>query len=197
VSLTVTHRVKKLPGPPPVGTPRELLRFAADLDFTRDSVAGLVPDDLVAAFGDVRRLVHAVRATPTGRTVYRFYDVTVRTPGAETLLTGALVDVRPLPPFTLAFPPRPLRFPADHIGLFDATRDLIGGLLPLPVETDETVPLMALSNSVEDRLLLIPTNPLAPDSYTFTFTIDRERYRAAVADDESRYRATAVLHVVL
>jgi hypothetical protein len=102
-----------------------------------------------------------------------------------------------LPPLTLTFPPRPRRFPVDHVGLFDDDGDLLGVLLPLPVERDEEVPLTLVSNSVEDRVLLVPENPLVPDTYTVTFRLDRQRYRAAVADDDSRYRASAALRVTV
>jgi hypothetical protein len=189
VSIAMTHRVTRPAGPPPAGVPRSLLRFAADLVFARNGVAGTVPTDVVGLVGQARRLVHAVRSGPQARTVYRFYDVTVRTSSAGSLLTGDLVQVRPTPP------PRPLRFPADHIGLFDNDGELLGALLPLPVEREEPVPLMVLSNSVEDRVLLIPQTPLAPDTYSVTIELDRQRYRAAVADGDSRYRASASLQI--
>ena len=110
VTITVTHRVVGLPGPPPVGVPRALLRFAAGLVFARDGVTGDVSDDVLALVGQARRLVHAVRTTPQSRAVYRFYDVRVRTSPEGFVLTGELVEVRPLPPLTLTFPPRPRRF---------------------------------------------------------------------------------------
>ncbi len=195
VTITATHRVVGLPGPPPVGVPRALLRFAADLVFARDGVSGDVPDDVLALVSQARQLVHAVRTTPQSRAVYRFYDVRVRTSPEGSVLTGELVEVRPLPPLTLTFPPRPRRFPVDHVGLLDDDGDLLGVPLPLPVERDEEVPLALISNSVEDRTLLVPETPLVPDTYTVTFRLDRQRYRAAVADDDSRYRASAVLQV--
>jgi len=195
VTITATHRVIGLPGPPPDGVPRALLRFAAGLVFARAAVTGAVSDDVLALVSQARLLVHAVRSSPQSRTVYRFYDVRVRTSPDGSLLTGDLVEVRPLPP--AAPPPRPRRFPVDHVGLFDGGGELLGALLPLPVERDEEVPLTLISNGVEDRILLIPQSPLVPDVYTVTFRLDRERYRSAVADDDSRYRATAVLRVPL
>ena len=61
--------------------------------------------------------------------------------------------------------------------------------LPLPFEHDETVDLDILTNSVEDRALLIPAEPLSPDTYTFTWTIERQRFRSPVVDDATHYRA--------
>jgi hypothetical protein len=37
---------------------------------------------------------------------------------------------------------------------------------------------------------LIPSAPLATDTYTFTWTLDRQRCRSSVADDTTHYRAT-------
>ena len=198
VTMSWTHRVVGLPGPPPAGVPRSLLRFAADLVFARDTVSGAVSPEVLSVVSRTTRLVRAVRSAPMGRTVYRHYDVSIRSDaGGAAQLAGDLVDVRPVPPLTHTFPPRPHRFPADHIGLFDEDGEILTPMLPLPVERDEAVAVVPLSNSVEDRILLIPMTPLAPDSYTVSFRVDRQRYRAAVADDESRYRASAVLHVTL
>jgi hypothetical protein len=70
-------------------------------------------------------------------------------------------------------------------------------VLPLPVEHDATVELRVLTNSAEDRALLIPASPMAPDIYTFNWAIDRPRYRSPVVDDSVRYRGTAVSAVTL
>jgi hypothetical protein len=137
VTMSVTHRVVGLPGSPPAGVSRSLLRFAADLAFARDTVSGAVSQDVLPVVSQTRRLVHAVRSGPLGRTLYRHYDLSVRTdPGGAAHLTGDLVDVRPAPPLTQTFPPRPRRFPADHIGLFDGNGEILAPLLPLPVERD-------------------------------------------------------------
>ena len=197
VTVTLTHRVLGLPGPPPVGVPRALLRFAAGLVFARDGVSGAVSDDVLGLVGQARRLVHAVRSTPQSRTVYQIYEVRVRTISDGSVLTGDLVEVRPTPPLTPTFPPRQPRFPVDHVGLIDGDGELLGVPLPLPVERDEEVPLTLISNSVEDRVLLIPQSPLVPDTYTVTFRLDRQRYRVAAPDDDSRYRASAVLRVAV
>jgi hypothetical protein len=197
VTLTVTHRVRGLPGPPPPDVPRSLLRFAADLEFARDSVAGPVPADVVGLVGQAARLVHSVRPGPSGRVAYRVYEVIVRTSARGARLTGVLVEVRPTPPLVRPFPPRPMRFPVDHVGLFDVDGLLLAGLLPLPIDRDETVPVDVLTNSVEDRALLVPGTPFTHDTYTVTLAVDRERYRAAVPDADSRYRVSATLRVTL
>ena len=75
--------------------------------------------------------------------------------------------------------------------LLDAEGLPLAPALPLPVEQDVAVPLALLSNDVEDRVLLIPSAPMAADTYTWTWSIDRARYRSAVIDDEVRYRASA------
>lgn len=62
--------------------------------------------------------------------------------------------------------------------------------MPLPIEHEETVALQVLTNSAEDRALLIPASPLVSDTYTFTWTVDRQRYRSPVADDTTNYRMT-------
>jgi hypothetical protein len=197
VTLVVTHRVRTIPGPPPAGVPRSMLRFAADLAFTRDAVSGTIPSDVVGVIRAARTLVLSTREGALGRIVYRIYDVTVRTGPRRSELVGELREVRNAPPGSPTFPRRPRRFPADHIGLFDAQDEVIGALLPLPVERDEVVPLVVLSNSSEDRVLLIPLTPFASDLFTFSFAVDRERYRSAGADAEARYRRSATLRVAL
>ena len=190
VRLAVTHRVLATPNPPP-GVPRPLVRFAAGLVFEREGVRGPVPDAVVALAEEARTLVHAVatRRLP-GRVEYRLYRVRVE-PGPEgPVLQGELVQVRPTPPVAPGFPPRPLRVPRDYVALLDAVGGLLAPPLPLPVETEQEVALAILTNSVEDRALLIPAAPLASDTYTFAWSLDRERYRAAVADDDTRYRAS-------
>ena len=192
MTITVTHRVVGLPGPPPVGVPRALLRFAAGLVFARDRVTGPVADDVLGLVDQARRLVHAVRSAPQSRTVYRVYDVHVRTSPTGSVLTGDLVEVRPLPPLTLTFPPRPHRFPVDHVGLFDVDGDLLGVPLPLPVERDEEVPLTLISNSVEDRALLIPQGvPGAGHLHLHVDDRTAATPSAPLVDDTTHYRAGA------
>ena len=71
-------------------------------------------------------------------------------------------------------------------------------MLPLPTTTTETVDLTIITNAAETAALLIPTaGTLAPDDYTFRFDLDRARYRAATADDNSNYRATTTWQVTL
>lgn len=197
VWLNVTHRVTSIVDPPP-DVPRSLLEFAADLIFTGDSVTGSVPDEVTTLIRRTRTLVHAVpvdRLPP--RLVFRVFGVNVVPNPVGFTLQGRLIEERSTPLMLPGFPPRPLRVPADHIALLDATPRPLSPPLPLPVEHDETVEVDVLTNSAEDRVLLIPAGPLAPHSYTFRFGIDRARYRSPVVDDLTRYRAEAVLHVSL
>ncbi|WP_327085605.1 hypothetical protein OIE66_25020 [Nonomuraea sp. NBC_01738] len=60
---------------------------------------------------------------------------------------------------------------------------------------DEAVDVAVLTNSVEDRALLIPAAPLAPGTYVLSFALDRSRYRAAAQDATTNYRATATMTV--
>jgi hypothetical protein len=106
------------------------------------------------------------------------------------VLEGTLIEVRTTPPVSPGFPPRRLRIPLDHIAFLDVEGNPVTPALPLPFEHDETVDLDILTNSVEDRALLIPAAPLSPDTYTFTWTIERKRYRSPVVDDTTHYRAT-------
>jgi hypothetical protein len=189
VRLTVTHRVTSIPDVPH-GVPRSLLRFAAGLRFGRDTGHGPVPDDVAALVGDASTLVHAVRARLFNRVEYRLFSVRVAATPDGNVLEGELVQVRPTPPVPPGLPPRPLRIPVDHVVLLDAGGRPLTPALPLPVEHEETVALQVLTNSAENRALLIPAGPLASDTYTVTWTVDRQRYRSPVADDTTNYRAT-------
>jgi hypothetical protein len=191
VRLSVTHVVMSAPDPPP-GVPRPLLELAAGLVFARDTVEGPVPAGAEPLAGQARALVHAVRVDRlTTRVEYRIHRVRVDSTADGPVLAGELVQVRTTPPVPPGFPPRPLRTPPDHVALLDATGRPLAPALPLPFEREETVDLDVLTNSVEDRALLIPAGPLAADTYTFTWTIDRQRYRSPVVDDTTHYRATA------
>ena len=126
----------------------------------------------------------------TNRVAYRVYRVrTIAAPNG-LVLEGVLIEVRTTPPVPPGFPPRRLRVPVNHIALIDVTGSLVAPALPLPFEHDETVDLDILTNSVEDRALLIPAAPLSPDTYTFTWTIERQRFRSPVVDDTTHYRAS-------
>jgi hypothetical protein len=196
VRLTVTHRVTAMPDTPP-SVPRAWVRFAAGLTFARTIVRGPVLDDILAEVRRARTLVHAVRGDRLSRRVeYRIYRVRVDT-SHGAVLEGELVEVRPTPPALPGFPPRPVRIPVDHIVLLDAAGRPVSPVLPLPVDRVVTVDLLLLTNSVEDRALLIPTSPMGPDLYTFNWAIDRERYRSPVVDDTVRYRANVVMPVTL
>ncbi len=141
---------------------------------------------------EARTLVHAVasRRLP-GRVEYRLYRVRVE-PGPEgPVLQGELVQVRPTPPVAPGFPPRPLRVPSGPRRAARRRRRPPGARrCRSRSRPSEEVALAILTNSVEDRALLIPAAPLASDTYTFTWSLDRQRYRAAVADDDTRYRAS-------
>lgn len=197
VRLTVTHRVTSIPNPP-IGVPRSLLRFAAGLVFARTTVRGPVPDDAEQIVRRARVLVHAAPGDRlTRRVEYRFYRVRVDNTTRGLVLEGDLIEVRATPPTLPGLPPRPLRIPTNHFALLDAAGRPVSPVLPLPVEHDATVELKVLTNSTEDRALLIPSSPMAPDLYTFNWAIDRARYRSPVVDDTVRYRATAVSAVTL
>jgi hypothetical protein len=196
VRLTATHRVTSVPNPP-IDVPRSLLRFAAGLVFARTTVRGPVPDDAEVVVRRARTLVLAAPADRlTRRVEYRIYRVRVDD-SLGLVLEGDLVDVRPTPPVLPGLPPRPLRIPVNHVALLDAAGRPVAPVLPLPVEHDATVDLRVLTNGIEDRALLIPASPMAPDVYTFNWTIDRPRYRSPVVDDTVRYRAAAVSTVTL
>jgi len=193
VRLVVTHRVTAMPPVPP-DVPRAVVQLVAGLVFSGASLEAPVPAAAAAIAEEARTLVHAVRRDRLGRRIdYRFYRLRVDHTARQTL-RGELVEVRSSPP-TLPTPPprppRPLRLPIDHVMLLDAEGLPLAPALPLPVEQDVAVPLALLSNDVEDRVLLIPSAPMAADTYTWTWSIDRARYRSAVVDDEVRYRASA------
>jgi hypothetical protein len=196
VRLTVTHRVTSIPNPP-IEVPRSLLGFAAELVFARTTVRGPVPDAAEVVVRRARVLVHAAPGDRlTRRVEYRFYRVRVDA-SRGLVLEGELIEVRTTPPVLPGLPPRPLRIPVNHIALLDAAGRPVSPVLPLPVEHDATVELRVLTNSAEDRALLIPASPMAPDIYTFNWAIDRPRYRSPVVDDSVRYRGTAVSAVTL
>ena len=200
VRLTVTHRVISIGDPPP-GVSRSLLRFAAGLVFARTTVTGPVPGDAESVVRRARTLVHAVRADRLSRRIeYRIYRVSVdgvAGAGAGVVLEGDLIEVRSTPPNLPGFPPRPMRIPERHVVLLDVAGRPLTPALPLPFEQDVTVALLVLTNSIEDRALLIPAAPMEADTYTFNWTIDRPRYRSPVEDDTTRYRAAAVSSVTL
>ena len=192
VSLRVTHRV--VGTPPAPGVSRPLLRFAAGLAFPRAELTGPVADDVAIVVGRARTLVHAVRAHgQPGAVQYRSYAVHVETDGEGRRLTGTLIVERSTPPQLPTFPPRPLPLPPDHIVLLDGTRRPITPPVPLPIERIEALDLIVLTNSAEDRALLIPAQAFAPDTYTFELAIDRPRFRG----DPSPYQQTATLVVPL
>jgi hypothetical protein len=193
VGLSVTHRVVSVPDPP-LGVSRALLRFAAGLVFARDRVHGPVPAEVAPLVAQARTLVYAVRADRLlQRVEYRIYQVAIDNASGE--LEGDLVQVRPAPPVGPGLPRRPLRIPVDHVALLDATGQPLAPALPLPFAHDEAVDLAVLTNSVEDRALLIPAAPLATDTYRFAWTIDRPRYRAVVVDETTNYRASVITAV--
>ena len=123
----------------------------------------------------------------------RTYRVRVANGPDGPILTGDLVQVRNTPPTVPTCPPRRLQIPVDHVALLDAAGRPLAPAVPLPVERDVTVAVAILTNSVEDRALLIPATALEPDDYTFTFSVDRPRYRA----DSAPYRASAAITVVI
>ena len=86
-----------------------------------------------------------------------------------------------------------MQISVDHVALLDAAGRPLAPAVPLPVERDVTVAVAILTNSVEDRALLIPATALEPDDYTFPFSVDRPRYRA----DSTPNRASAAITVVI
>ncbi len=139
-----------------------------------------------------RTLVHAVSVDRlTGTVEYRMYRVRVANGPDGPILTGDQVEVRNTPPALPGFPPRRLQIPVDHVALLDAAGRPLAPAIPLPVDREVTVAIAILTNSVEDRALLLPATPLESDDYTFTFTVDRPRYRA----DPAPYRASAAIAV--
>jgi hypothetical protein len=196
IRLTVTHCVTSIVDPP-LGVPRSLLRLAAGLIFARTSVIGPIPNDVEELVRRARTLVHAVRADRLSRRIeYRIYRLQVDTTNG-LMLHGDLIEIRATPPVLPGIPPRPLRILVDHIALLDVAGRPVAPVLPLPVERDATIKLHVLTNSVEDRALLIPASPMGTDVYTFSWAVDRPRYRSPVVDDIVRYRATAVSSLTL
>ena len=57
------------------------------------------------------------------------------------------------------------------------------------------VPTLVLTNGDETRALIVPGEPLGPGSYELSLAIDRARWRAAVPDAASNYRASSALEV--
>jgi hypothetical protein len=190
VRLAVTRTVTGFPG----GTtdlPRPWLALARSLRFSRDGVRAEVPAEIADVVHRARRLVRTVADRWSRRVRYQRYTVT----HDGTVLDGRLDDtVNALPPLPAPTP----RIPAGHVLLLDRFDQLLGPVLPLPTTTTETVALTILTDAAETAALLVPTaGPLAPDDYTFRFDLDRARYRAAPADADSNYRATAAWSVAL
>ena len=197
VRLTITHRVVSLPGGGHPNIPRSWLAFGAGLVFARTTVRGDVPDDLVTIVSRARHLVRAVRADRLGNRVqYEVYavDVVVTPTGAR--IEGELETVRPTPPLTPTFP-QPQLMRVGTVALLDRFGALLGTVVPLPVERDETIELTILTNGAEDKALLLPSTPMRPDEYRFGFELDRVRYRSAAVDDTTNYRATSTWTVDL
>ncbi len=195
VSLRMTHEVTGPVAPPPRGVGPGLVAFAAGLSFRRVRGGGLVrggvADEVLSTVEDAVRLVHSVRVQrPLPRTEFHVYDVGVTRGPRGAVLEGRLVEVLTRPPFR---GPRPVRMPVDHVALFDRRGEVIVNVIPLSSRRTETVSLTVLTNAAEDRALLVAPTPLAPDTYTLHLDLDRARYRAALADAESRYRASAQL----
>jgi hypothetical protein len=191
VRLQVSHLVIGLVDPPP-DVPRPLLKFAGDLTLEREVVSGPVLDQAAGLVGQARTLVHSIQVErPTPHLLFRVYRLRVTGGPGAVMLSGELIEERTTPVLLPGFPPRPLRVPADHIALLSIADQPLTPPLPLPVERRVTVDLVVLTNSIEDRALLIPTSPLAPDAYTFDWTIDRVRFRSPVVDNSTRYREVA------
>jgi hypothetical protein len=189
VRLSVTHRVVSVPGGTTI--PRSWLRFAASLVFARTTVRGDVPDDLVGLVRRARHLVRVVRADRIGnRLSFELYGVRVDATPGSARLEGELEEVRPTSPVTPTFPRRPV-LRAGTVALLDRFGALLGEVVPLPVEQDEAIALTVLTNGAEDKALLVPSTPMGADDYRFIFELDRVRYRSAVVDDTTNYRATA------
>ena len=191
VHLTVTHRVVSLPGGSHPTVPRSWLAFAAGLVFARTTVRGDVPEDIVASVRQAVRLVRAVRGDRLGTRIrYEVYAVEVDVTARGARLQGELEDVRPASPLTPTRL-RPRVMGVGTVALLDRFGQLVGEVLPLPVEQDETVALTVIANGAEDKALLVPATPMRPDDYRFAFEVDRVRYRSAVVDDTTNYRASA------
>ena len=191
VRLTVTHRVVSLPGGSHPTVPRSWLAFAAGLVFARTTVRGDVPEDIVASVRQAVRLVRAVRGDRLGTRIrYEVYAVEVDVTARGARLQGELEDVRPASPL-IPTRLRPRVMGVGTVALLDRFGQLVGEVLPLPVEQDETVALTVIANGAEDKALLVPATPMRPDDYRFAFEVDRVRYRSAVVDDTTNYRASA------
>jgi hypothetical protein len=198
VRLDVTRTVTGFPGGRP-DLPRPWLALARSIEFPRDSaVQAEVPADIVGVVRSATRLVRAVVDRLTRRVRYQFYTLTLE----GTLLRGMIEDTandlpRPRvgPPGHPLPPPVP-RIPAGHVALLDRFDNVVGFVLPLPVTTTETVDLAIITNASETAALLIPTaGALAHTEHAFRFDLDRVRYRAATADDDSNYRAAVTWQV--
>jgi hypothetical protein len=198
VRLVVTRTVTGFPGGM-AELPRPWLALATSIEFTRDGVVRAeVPADIVGVVRRATRLVRAVVDRLTRRVRYQVYTVTLD----GTLLHGVIEDTvndlpRPRlgPPGRLLPPPIP-RVPAGHLVLLDRFGNVVGFVLPLPVTTTETVNLTIVTNASETAALLIPTaGTLARTEHAFRFDLDRVRYRAATADDDSNYRASVTWQV--
>lgn len=195
VSLSMTHEVKGPTAPPPTGVGPALVAFAAGVSFPRDRVRGSVDEDALGTVGEAVQLVHSVRVRqPTPRTEFHVYNITVEPIPRGVVLVGRFTAVLTRPPFR---GPRPRAMPPDHVALLDRHGAIIAGVIPLPAVRTEIVALTVLTNAIEDRAILVPAAPLAPDRYTLHLGLDRVRYRSAVPDSDSRYRAAADLVVEL
>jgi hypothetical protein len=201
VQLAVTRTLTGFPVDV-TGVPPEWLALASRLEFNRNSVRALVPAELVDALWPARRLVHAVADRLTRRIRYEVYAVALLLERQRPVLQGVLSDTvtdlgrsRLQPPISSA---HAVRIPVGHFAIFDGTGGLLGPACPLPVTTTATVNVTLLTNATETAALLIPTDgTFSSTQCDFTFTLDRARYRAAVPDADSDYRATATWHVTV
>ena len=174
--------------------PRPWLTLATSIEFPREGVVRAeVPADIVGVVRGATRLVHAIADRRTRRLLYQVYTVTLD----GSLLRGVIEDTvndlsRPRLGPADRLLPRPMpAIPAGHVALLDRFDDVVGFVLPLPVTTTETVNLTIVTNASETAALLIPTaGALAHSEHVFRFDLDRARYRAATADDDSNYRAS-------
>jgi hypothetical protein len=139
-----------------------------------------------------------VRAEATARgTLYHVYRLPAKSRGTVTTVSGhRTISAAEAPPSFLTIAP-------GEIGLFDGGGRPILPPFPLPpVQTYVTVATRILSNGDERRALLIPLGgsftshaPLGSGTYRLVFSVDRPRWRAAVPDDTTNYRASETIAV--
>jgi hypothetical protein len=184
VTLTLTKPVRVHAVPPslvagrlPPRIPPGLEAFLNGLEIDDDAITG---PPLPARLAATRRILRAVaRETADVFVVDRSIS--------DHLLARRARQQVPWPP-ALGIPQR-----GDLAFLDEQNTPVIPPFSPTGHIEWTPVATLLLTGADETRALIAPSEPLPAGSYRLTFAIDRARWRAAVTDSVSNYRASSTL----